>query len=167
MPRQRKSSSGSTAYQRRNARARALGYRNYYHYRTSGNGRIAPAAARPKGQELKRLRGHAAGGDLQKEIRQGELVLVDDYKRDKKTGRYVWVDLKVLDVNSRERIYRLRGKQIEIKYLRKLVETIDQAGAVISPNASFDLRRLVAEVEAEDEHERDELDSDVDEDDEE
>lgn len=148
MPRTRKQPARSAVYQRRNERARALGYRSYYDYRTHDNGRLAPDQPRPKGQRLKRLRGHASAQDLIKEIKQGELVLVDDYLRDRKTGRYRWVDLKVLDRNSRERIYRLRDKQLEVKWLRKLVKAIDDKGAVISPNASFDLRKLVSDIEA-------------------
>lgn len=148
---------GSSAYQRRNARARALGYRNYYHYRTAENGKRPPSAPRLRGQELKRARGHAAGGDFLREIKEGELVLVDDYKRDKKTGQYVWVDLKVLDAKSRERIYRLRGKQLKIAFLRKLVDELDKKGAVISPNASFDLRKLVEEIDEDEPEDEDEL----------
>lgn len=148
MPRPRKHPARSSAYSRRNERARGLGYRNYYDYRVHGNGRVPPSEPAPKGQLLKRLRGHAAGGDLKSEVKQGELILVDDYARDRKSGKYKWVDIKVLDRNSKERIYRLREKQLEVKYLRQLVAAIDKAGAVISPNASFDLRKLVAEVEA-------------------
>lgn len=149
MPRPRNtSSSGSSAYSRRNARAQAAGYRNYYDYRTHDNGRLPPGSPRPKGSALDRLRGHNSGAAFKARIREGELVLVDDYQRGK-DGRYKWVDLKVLDVNGDERIYRLKGRQLRVSYLRGLVKRIDDAGAVISPNASFDLRKLVAEVEAE------------------
>lgn len=132
----------STAYQRRSQRARALGYKSYYDFRTHDNGRLPPEAARPSGEARQRLRGHRAGKDLQRDLREGDLLVVTDSRR-RGDGTYLWVDVKVIDERGRERVYRLSGAQLRTGRLAALVASVSSAGAVLSPSPSLDVRRYL------------------------
>lgn len=132
----------SAAYERRNARARALGYQSYYDYRAHNHGKAPPGAARPSGETLARLRGHRSAADLTRAVRTGSLVSVLGHsERDPVSGTYKWVDIVVVDPRGRERSYRLRGSQLEQAKLRRLVADLEERGAVLSPTPSLDLRR--------------------------
>jgi hypothetical protein len=67
----------SAAYERRDARARALGYRSYYDYRAHGNGARAPSEPRLSGESLARARGHRGASDLQGALRRGDVELIN------------------------------------------------------------------------------------------
>lgn len=62
----------SAAWERRNERARAAGFRNYYEYRT----RRIPGAPKPPKEELRRRRGHSGEKPLERLIRSGRVELV-------------------------------------------------------------------------------------------
>jgi hypothetical protein len=100
-------------WQRRNARARALGYRNYYDYRIHEYGRLPPSEPSPPGQRRAQLRGHRSPTDLERLLRSGrvELVLVNVARRDKK-GRLQEVDVLVTDDRGRQTQYRLTGRTL-------------------------------------------------------
>lgn len=133
----------SPAYERRNQRARALGYKSYYDYRAHDNGRVAPDAPPVRDERLGRLRGHRSARDLEQSIREGSIVMVVNHsERDSQTGRYAWVEIVSVDPSGRERSFRLRGKQLAQKELDKTVSRIEKRGGVLSPSPSLDIRRF-------------------------
>lgn len=67
----------SAAWERRNAAARAKGYASYYDYRAHDFGKMAPGTPRASGEKLRRLRGHAGTGDLEKAVLSGRVEQVD------------------------------------------------------------------------------------------
>jgi hypothetical protein len=135
-------SRNSPAYERRNARARSLGYRSYYDYRIHGNGSIPPAAAAATGEARQRLRGHRSAADLRRAIREGTTVSIAGHSERDSNGQYRWLELSVLSPDGSERTYRLTGKQLQKQQLGRLVGELDHKGAAFAPTPSFDLRRL-------------------------
>lgn len=72
----------SSAWQRRNDRAAALGYGTaerspYYDYRAHDNGRIPPGEAPLRGEGLARARGHRGASDLDRLLKSGDVELVN------------------------------------------------------------------------------------------
>lgn len=133
----------SPAYERRNQRARALGYRSYYDYRAHDNGRLPPDAAPVKGERLGRLRGHRSATDLVRSVKTGSLVMVVNHsERDASTGQYTWVEVVTVDPSGRERSFRLRGPQLRRRRLERTVTRIERRGGVLSPSPSLDIRRF-------------------------
>jgi hypothetical protein len=99
----------SASYQRRNARARALGYESYYHQRIAAG--APPEAPKPRGEQLRRRRGHVGPEDLVGFIRRGDLILmpsgissVESFIRT--TTRSVWVTRKSTGKRHRRMIVR-------------------------------------------------------------
>lgn len=124
----------SSAWAKRNARAQALGYRNYYEYRVRGT--------KPGSQARARARGHRSSADLAKQTGPGDLVMVDRTERDVH-GRLTKVVISVIDgETSEQRTYTLTGRTLTSRNLRRLVDRIDQAGGIFSPSPSLDLRRI-------------------------
>ncbi len=137
-------SSGNASYKRRNERARALGYRNYYDQRLHA-GAPPGAALPPKGSaERSRLRGHRGGADLVRSLKPGDVIVVPDgipdVAKDSK-GRYAKIDLLVLRDSGRTDRYTVRRRSYES--MAGLLEQTSAKGAVFSPSPSLDLRRLV------------------------
>jgi hypothetical protein len=66
----------SAAWQRRNERARALGYRNYYDYRMHGYGATAPGVPPARGTEGEILRGHRGPAALRRFMQRRNVVQV-------------------------------------------------------------------------------------------
>lgn len=149
MARPRLPRSISPAWNARNARAQAAGYRNYYDYRAHDYGRIPPAGEPLRGEPLSRARGHRSAADLARAVQEGAVVMVGGHSERGKDGRYTWVDLVLVRPDGSERVYRLRGKQITEQHLQQLADRIDQAGGVVSPSPSLDLRRLAPEDDME------------------
>lgn len=135
---------GSSAYQRRNERARAAGYRNYYDQRLHA-GRPPGADLPPKGSaERARLRGHRGTADLVRSLRPGDVIVVPnglpDIVKDAK-GRYAKVEVMVLrDDGSTDR-FTMRRRTYE--QMAGTLEQMAAKGAMFSPSPSLDLRRLV------------------------
>lgn len=145
-----------TPYEQRNARAQALGYRNYYDYRLHDNGRIAPGPLRLTPAERARRRGHRGRADFLASLGEGDLIILpfglsavefDEGARDGE-GAYVEIVKLVIDGETgREREYTLRNLTRD-----ELIDTIEEEqrrGAVFSPSPSLDQRRLVTDEEAE------------------
>lgn len=141
----------SPAWERRNAKARSLGYRNYYHYRTAGYGKQPPAAPAPKGARLRKLRGHLGRADFLADLGEGDLIIMpnglssvefDPEARDGQ-GAYREIVKLVIDGDTgADRTYILRNLTRD-----ELVDTIEAeeaAGAIFSPAPSLDQRRLVS-----------------------
>lgn len=120
----------SAGWERRNARARALGYESYYDYRAHDNGRLPPSAPRLRGGPLRRSRGHASLADLEAlvERRGAELVVIPvGLERDAK-GCWGKIDVLVLLPDGSERHFVLRGKQAAVARLERLRDKLEAAG---------------------------------------
>lgn len=113
----------SPAYEARNARARALGFRNYYDYRIR-SGRLENP--RPTGAALRVARGHASAADLRDWARQGGATVSRIAERDA-GGRRTVVDVSYTDDRG-VRQFRLRGPQVSDDYLSDLYDDLDDAG---------------------------------------
>lgn len=145
----------SPAYQKRDARARRLGYRNYYDYRLHDNGKLPPGPLVLSPEQRRRRRGHVGRQAFLASLREGDLIImpfgvssvVFDPKLRKGQGAYLEIVKLVISAsNGRERTYSLRRLTRD-----ELVETIaeeQRRGAIFSPAPSLDQRRLVSELEA-------------------
>lgn len=90
----------STAWERRNARARAEGFKNYYDKRT----RRTPDAPKPDRDTLRRRRGHAGTADLNRLVSSGRVELVNVVRTGDKT-----FDVLVILSDGSQRSFTLRG----------------------------------------------------------
>lgn len=137
----------TAAYLRRNARARALGYRSYYDYRAHDNGKLPPDAPRLRGARLRRARGHASAADLVRGSGPGTLVTaVPDPTSRQADGTYSRVYITAIDDDGADREYLLRGAALSQSAIDRLVGDLDARGAVFSPSPSLDVRRYVIEM---------------------
>jgi hypothetical protein len=131
------------AYERRDERARAQGYRGYYDYRAHDNGRLPPDQPKLRGEALSRARGHRGAADLERSMRPGMLVFVEGSERNK-DGTYKWVDIRTVDEQGRETTYRLRGAAATSSArLGRILEAGQAAGAVFTPVPSLDVSGLI------------------------
>jgi hypothetical protein len=130
----------TAAYERRNERARAKGYKSYYDYRAHNQGKLPPSAPRASGAALRRLRGHASRADLISGLREDTLIVAAGYERDA-AGRFKQLDLQLVDERGRTSEFTLRGRQLDGPAMRKLVATMLATGAVVDPY----LQRLAGE----------------------
>lgn len=150
MARPRKQRREPSAWEKRNARAKALGYRNYYDYRIHEFGKLPPGAPAPTGAKRRQLRGHAGRADFLADLAEGDLIIMpnglssvefDDEARDGE-GAYVEIVKLVIDGDTgADRTYYLRNLTRD-----ELVATIEEEeakGAIFSPAPSLDQRRLV------------------------
>lgn len=128
----------------RDARARKLGFKNDYDRRVRGGKTATPSSKRPRGEQLARARGHRSAADLRSALRSGSLVMVENYVRNRKTGRITSLDIRVVDERGRERTFTLRGRQITKEHLRRLARTVEQRDAIFSPFPYMDLRVAAA-----------------------
>lgn len=139
---------GSSSYERRNARARAEGYRNDYDRRVHGNGTIP--ASEPVTAEMRQAhRGHRSYADLNRLIdrlgRQGGGEARDDVQvsplglnRDAR-GRWTEVDVLVLMPDGSERRFVLRGRQASQASLKRLRASLGAAGVSYLAAPSIDV----------------------------
>lgn len=138
----------SAAYERRNARARALGYRSYYDYRAHDNGKIPPAAPRLRGEALRRARGHAGAADLTRAMRPGALITATPDPTSRRTdGTYARIHVTVIGEDGSERDYMLRTATLKPGQLDAIIAAAGAAGAVFSPSPSLDLAALLEDVD--------------------
>lgn len=135
----------SPAYQRRNARARALGYRSYYDYRAHGNGARPPSAPRLKGEQLRQARGHASAADLERAVGDGALVTTIGEGR-KSDGSYERLRVYVIGLDGQQREFVLRGRQARQRQLKQTIAAISAQGAVFSPSPSLDLQAMLPDL---------------------
>lgn len=131
----------SAAYERRNARARALGYTSYYDYRAHDNGKIPPGQPRLAGRALRRARGHTSLSDLIADTKPGTLIMATpDPTSRRADGTYSRVHVTMIGEDGSDRDYLLRGQALSSSSLDRLVAGMSAAGAVFSPSPSLDLR---------------------------
>lgn len=135
----------SPAYQRRNARARALGYRSYYDYRAHGNGTRPPSAPRLSGERLRQARGHASAADLERAVSDGALVTTIGEGR-KADGSYEQLRVYVIGLDGQQREFVLRGRQATGRQLKQTIGAISAQGAVFSPSPSLDLQAMLPDM---------------------
>lgn len=139
-------SGGSAAYQRRNERARQLGYRNYYDYRIHDHGRRPPDEPPPAAgsAERTRLRGHRGPEDLVRSLKPGDVLIVPEglaaIEKDRR-GRYKRITVLVLRENGHADRYTIR--RADYDRVAGLLERMADKGAIFSPSPSLDLRRLL------------------------
>jgi hypothetical protein len=132
-------------YARRQARARQRGFESYYARRVRGGAAATPETPAPRGERLRRLRGHASGADMRREAGDGAQVTAQLGGRDGR-GRYHRVDVTVIDPDGREHEYQLQGRRIERDYLEALVADLDARGIIFSPAPSLDLRKIAEDA---------------------
>jgi hypothetical protein len=146
----------SAAYERRDAAARAAGYRSYYDYRVHGHGTV-PAGEPVTGSMRQAFRGHA-GGDLRDLLAdiaaRGAEAQVSPLGTDRdRRGRWREVDVLVQYVDRygrvRERSFRLRGRAASTGKLKTLGAAISASGAGLIAAPSIDVFADVSEAEAE------------------
>ena len=106
-----------TAWERRNARARAEGFKNYYEKRT----REKPGAPKPSKETLRRRRGHAGARDLEKIITSGRVELVNVVQTGYDPPTF---DVLCILEDGSQRSFTLRGEAAT----RRFRASIDAAG---------------------------------------
>ena len=117
----------SAAWDRRNARARSLGYSSYYDYRAHDNGRLPPGEPRLRGEPLAASRGHRSAADLEALLRRGQVELVNTVTTIDARGNRV-VDVLVLTSDGSQREFRLRGDKP-----KRISQLIDDLGVDAPP----------------------------------
>ena len=133
----------AAAYRRRDERAKAAGYKNYYDYRLHGYGKQPPAAPLPPKGQRARLRGHRSGRDLERKAKRNAGLLVTAILADRQAdGTFAKLYVNTIDQDGKETEYMLTGHQLDKDYLKQLVADLEAAGAVFSPSPSTDLRQI-------------------------
>ena len=94
-----------------NARARGLGYKDYYDYRIHDNGRIPPGEPPLSGSERSRARGHAGRADFLRFIRANPDVYVLPVGLERRAnGQWERIHIAVILPDGSERHYYLRSR---------------------------------------------------------
>jgi hypothetical protein len=128
-------------WERRNARARDLGYRNWYDYRIHDYGRLPPAAPRLQGEQAATARGHRGEAHLHRAIagRRIELISVFPVGPRNSEGQWQEVELVTVDSQGNQRTYILKGEHLDPVYLGQLKAAIDTAGIGYIASPSLDI----------------------------
>ena len=133
----------SAGWERRNARARAAGYRNYYDFRAHDNGRLPPSAPALRGELLARSRGHRGASDLQKAVDAGRVSMAQVYDTTKdSSGKVTHVSMLVTDQRGNQRLYRVAVGRMSVEQLEHLQASLDAQGV--------DVREYTRKVKVED-----------------
>lgn len=107
-------------YARRQARARELGYENYYGRRVRAG--APPSAPAPRGEALARARGHRSSADLEALLRAGRVERVTTVTSIDRRGRDETTVIADLD-DGRTVEFTLRGPQVD-----RIAGVIDDMG---------------------------------------
>lgn len=132
----------SSAWERRNASARAAGYRNYYDYRAHDYGRLPASAERLTGEPLARARGHRSIADLERLVAGGRVeiaTVIPAGDPDPKTGRYKSVEVVVIDSNGRERRFVMKGQQASSANMGRIKDSFVTGGVLYLDSPSIDV----------------------------
>jgi hypothetical protein len=120
-------------YRRRQERARAAGFENYYGQRIRGGAsRATPTTPRATGARLRAARGHASAEDFIRELRPGALVEVTDYGRGA-DGQVRRLGLLVTDEDGREHSYNISHAGLRGGGVAAMLAAVSSAGAIDSP----------------------------------
>jgi hypothetical protein len=136
----------SARWERRNAAARALGYKSYYDYRSHNQGKIAPDQPRASGELLGKLRGHRGPSDLESLLAKGRVEILMQFPigdRNPDTGQYRQVEVQAILTDGTQRTFTLRGKQLDASRLRGLRRAIADAGVKPLTSPSLDILKLL------------------------
>lgn len=120
----------ASAWQKRNARARALGYRNYYDYRAHDYGSRPPSDPAAKGETLARLRGHRGSRDLERDLRSGRVIAMNPLRpdRDPTSGKVRSQPIEVVYSDGSSRVFTLRGASLDPDKIADLEAAATGAG---------------------------------------
>lgn len=132
-------------YELRDASARSKGYKSYYDYRKHGYGKQRPGTAKPGTEELAQIRGHRSIADLEKSLGNGDRIAINEFGPRGKDGRYTWVEVILIDSKGRDRRFVLRGQALKRARLERFLTRVENSGAVMVPNPSFDLSHMYAD----------------------
>ncbi len=126
MARKRTGRDYAAEYKRRQAKARKEGYAGYYGKRVR---RGAPASApAPKGESLRRARGHASRADLARLLRSGQVEILDQTPvGPREQGRFQRVEITAQLANGDQRKFTLRKAEMTTKKLKPLREAITES----------------------------------------
>lgn len=123
---------GSASWERRNARARALGYENYYDYRAHDYGSRPAGDPRAKGETLARLRGHRGSRDLEHDLRAGKVIALNPLRPTRDDdGKVVSQPIEVVYADGSSRVFTLKGASLDPEKIRDLEDAA--AGAGVPP----------------------------------
>lgn len=120
----------ASAWERRNERARALGYRNWYDYRVHDYGRLPPDWEPLKGEPRQIAAGKRGQDRLMRQIGSGNVEMIALFptgERDAE-GKWTEADLILVMSDGDQKGYRLRGKQLSHDNLQRIKDAIDDAG---------------------------------------
>lgn len=159
----------SAYWQKRNARAIAAGYRNYYDYRAHDNGKLPPSAPSLRGEMLARSRGHRGYADFRRQVSGGRVSMAQVYQseRDEKTGKMRTVSLLVTDKRGNQRIYTIRVEQLDDTELVELEAELEAQGVDVREyTRKVNLPSMFDDEEPEPDEDLDELDEPADDEDE-
>lgn len=117
---------GSSSWDKRNARAQALGYRNYYDYRVHDNGRIAPERRPLRGERLTRARGHRGAADFRTLLQSGrvDLLTMIDVERNA-AGQVTAIHVQTITAEGKIQSWRLTGDAADPRRFVAIIEGID------------------------------------------
>ncbi len=123
----------------RNARAQALGYRNYYDYRVHNYGK-QPASAPVSSSDRPRLRGHRGAADLEQLLRSGKIPLLTIDTVDRGVdGRFKSVQVSVLTSDGKLRTFVLKGKSASNARLAALRDAAVSSGSTFLAGSYVDV----------------------------
>lgn len=128
--------------ERRNRRARELGFRNEYDRRTHGS----------EGERLRRARGHASVADLERDLRLGRVEAIIQTPEGSRNdqGQYEAVTITVQLPTGEQRQYRLTGQTMSPANLDRLRDAALAGGADVYMNPSLDLLSLAGQAAGDD-----------------
>lgn len=155
----------SSSWERRNDRARALGYRNYYDYRAHDFGR---SRAKLSGEALRAARGHVGAADLEALLRSGRVAVLSQEPvgdRDA-SGRYRQVNVAAQLTDGSQRRFRLRGAALQPDHMAGLRGAVSDAGTDIYTNPSLDVLFLFDRDDLEEPFDWNELEDELEDEDE-
>lgn len=139
------------AYARRDARAKAAGYKSYYDYRLHRYGSLPAAAPVPTGAARRKLAGKAGRAAFLASLGEGDLIIMPhglssvEFDPDARGGEGAYLEIVKLVIDGEtgaDRTYILRNLTRD-----ELIDTIEEEerrGAIFSPAPSLDQRRLVS-----------------------
>lgn len=135
------------AWQRREQRAQAKGYRSYWDYRLHNYGKLAPDRPTPTGELRQQLAGRRSYNALIQELEANrvEQILQTPGPRDPNTGQYSEIMVDVQLSSGKTRSYRLYGDDLKGKQIQRLRQLVSDSGTDIYVNPSLDILGIADE----------------------
>lgn len=133
-------------YRRRQERARQRGFRSYYDERIRGGAEATPSTPAPTPEERRQRGGHAGYAAFIDYIHDGDTVMMADHIsriQRSPSGRYEVIEMLVIPDDPRRPTKRFWIRGLTRGGVRRMVEAEIEAGAVLTPVPSLDVRRLL------------------------